>query len=222
MRDPSRSLKPTDRYPGYDVLAKRNGPSWNAKTRQVISRRLAITSEPRYFNADEFATVQALAELIVPQPADRPPVPVAALIDDRLHLGKSDGYRLPNMPRDGEAWKRGVAALDAEARAAHGRRFAELSKPLQTELIERMQRDELSDPAWGEMQPSQFWKRRLGRDVVMAYYAHPSAWSEIGWGGPASPRGYVRLDFNDRDPWEAAEAEGFDDDTARRINRGVR
>ena len=34
----------------------------------------------------------------------------------------------------------------------------------------------------------------------------PTAWSEIGWGGPASPRGYVRMDFDERDPWEAAEA----------------
>ena len=40
-----------------------------------------------------------------------------------------------------------------------------------------------------------------------AYYSHPHAWSEIGFGGPASPRGYVRMDFDRRDPWEAAEAE---------------
>jgi hypothetical protein len=43
-------------------------------------------------------------------------------------------------------------------------------------------------------------------DVINAYYAHPTAWSEIGFGGPASPRGYVRLDAGRRDPWEAAEA----------------
>ncbi|MGH6677602.1 MAG: gluconate 2-dehydrogenase subunit 3 family protein, partial [Bradyrhizobium sp.] len=36
-------------------------------------------------------------------------------------------------------------------------------------------------------------------------YAHPAAWSEIGFGGPASPRGYVRLGANRRDEWEAAE-----------------
>ena len=50
----------------------------------------------------------------------------------------------------------------------------------------------------------------------------PTAWSEIGWGGPASPRGYVRLDFNERDPWEAAEAGGGDEASVRRINRHVR
>jgi hypothetical protein len=41
--------------------------------------------------------------------------------------------------------------------------------------------------------------------VVGIYYAHPAAWSEIGFGGPASPRGYVRLGFDERDPWEAEE-----------------
>ena len=50
----------------------------------------------------------------------------------------------------------------------------------------------------------------MAHDIVRAYYAHPTAWSEIGWGGPASPRGYVRMDFDERDPWEAAEAKHGD------------
>jgi hypothetical protein len=40
-------------------------------------------------------------------------------------------------------------------------------------------------------------------EIVRAYYAHPAAWSEIGFGGPASPRGYVRLAAGRQDPWEA-------------------
>jgi hypothetical protein len=47
----------------------------------------------------------------------------------------------------------------------------------------------------------------LLRDIVEIYYAHPSAWSEIGFGGPASPRGYLRLGTNRRDSWEAEEGE---------------
>jgi hypothetical protein len=45
----------------------------------------------------------------------------------------------------------------------------------------------------------------LVKTVAGYYYSHPAAWSEVGFGGPASPRGYVRIGFNTRDPWEAKE-----------------
>lgn len=56
------------------------------------------------------------------------------------------------------------------------------------------------------MPPREFFQYRIVNDIVKSYYAHPTAWNEIGWGGPASPRGYVRLRADRRDPWEAAEA----------------
>src|SRR5436305_7462548 len=120
MHDTRKNSTGRGRYPGYDVLTKRTGPSWNEQTRRVIIRRLAIDSAPRFFTLSEFRTVGAIAGRVVPQPAARPPVPVAALIDDKLHRGVSDGYRLAGTPRDGEAWRLGLRALDAEAQAAYG------------------------------------------------------------------------------------------------------
>ena len=38
-----------------------------------------------------------------------------------------------------------------------------------------------------------FFEHRVIPDIMHAYYAHPVAWNEIGFGGPASPRGYVRM-----------------------------
>jgi hypothetical protein len=58
-------------------------------------------------------------------------------------------------------------------------------------------------------------------DIVSAYYAHPTAWNEIGFGGPASPRGYVRMGLDRRDPWEAVEAKPGEEETARRENTRV-
>ena len=58
-------------------------------------------------------------------------------------------------------------------------------------------------------------------DIVGAYYAHPVAWNEIGFGGPAAPRGYVRLDFDRRDPWEASEATPGREAVAWRENQRV-
>ena len=40
--------------------------------------------EPHFFTAEEFQTVTAIASRIVPQPAARPPIPVASLVDDKI------------------------------------------------------------------------------------------------------------------------------------------
>jgi hypothetical protein len=214
--------RPSTRFPGYDVLSKRQGPSWNDKTREVIAQRLSIGSEPKFFTSCEFLTVVAAANRIVPQPPTRAPIPVAALVDRKLHLTQSDGYRLPGTPRDGEAWRLGLKALDAESRAAFDAPFHILMEADQDLLLARMQRGELQNPAWTEMTSDVFFRMRLARDIVLAYYAHPTAWSEIGWGGPASPRGYVRMDYDERDPWEPAEVKDEDIKTARRKNNRVR
>ncbi len=46
---------------------------------------------------------------------------------------------------------------------------------------------------------------RLVTDACEAYYAHPWAWDEIGFGGPAYPRGYFRLENGEPEPWEVDE-----------------
>lgn len=210
-----------DRYPGYDVLAKRQTPSWNEQTRRVIDRRLAVPREPRFFSEHEFATLAAIAARIVPQPKDRPPIPVAALVDEKLVHDKQDGYRAAEMPRQREAWRRGLRALDAEARQAYGKEFRSLGPIDQDALLQRMQAGDTHDAAWEGMPPKTFFTQRLVRDVVLAYWSHPTAWSEMGWGGPAAPRGYVRMGYDERDPWEPAEAGREGEDVARRKNRRV-
>ncbi|MBV9785174.1 MAG: gluconate 2-dehydrogenase subunit 3 family protein [Acidisphaera sp.] len=211
----------SNRYPGYDVLAKRHTPSWNEQTRRVIDKRLAISGEPRFFTAQEYALVGAICARIVPQPSDRAPIPVAALLDEKLVLNALDGYRDARLPPLREAWRRGLRALDEAAREAHGVGFTRLDAAEQDALLKRAEEGKLEGPAWEGMPSKLFFEKRLLRDIVLAYYAHPTSWSEIGWGGPASPRGYVRMGFNRRDPWEAAEAHGDDDAKALRENRRV-
>jgi len=195
-----------DRFPGYDVLAKRHTPSWNAITRRVIDERLALPRDPRFFNEQEFQTLTAVCARIVPQPTTRAPIPLAAMVDDKLFRNRTDGYRRAGLPRQREAWKRGLHALDEEARSRCGARFHRLGAEEQDALLKQMQQGELTNSAWGDMPCKLFFSERLARDIASAYYAHPTAWNEIGFGGPASPRGYVRMQENRRDPWEAAEA----------------
>ena len=120
----------SDRYPGYDVLAKRNTPSWNDQTRRAIDARMAIHAGRARASSsdDEWPTVRAICERIVPQPPDRArPAPVAAMIDAKLMADDGDGYRDARMPPSA----RGVAARgprrSTRRRArAIGARFHEL------------------------------------------------------------------------------------------------
>jgi hypothetical protein len=114
-----------------------------------------------------------------------------------------------------------LAALDQEARDAHGAQFDELLPALQDELLHRMQRGELKGDSWGGMPCKLFFEHRVIPDITQAYYAHPVAWNEIGFGGPASPRGYVRMQLDRRDPWEAAEARPGEEISAQRKNERV-
>ena len=209
------------RYPGYDVLAKRDTPSWDAITRRVIEQRLATPAEPRFLTRSEFAIAQALCRRILPQP-DGELVPLGALLDAKLLADAGDGFREGDMPYMRDAWRRGLAAIDAEAEARHdGRGFAALDDDAQDDLLRAIERGERTVEAWGDMPPDRFFAKRVLVDVPGLFYGHPAAWSEIGFGGPANPRGYVRLGGERRDPWEAAEEEPGREPLALTENRHV-
>jgi Gluconate 2-dehydrogenase subunit 3 len=212
-----------DRYPGYDVLKKRNSLSWNQQTRTVVDKRLAVDPNGRrVFNEEEWQTLCALCDRIVPQTHVRPrPVPLAAMIDEKLFGASSDGYRYAELPPMREAWRRGLTALDAEAQAHYRRRFHELGAIEQDEILAAVQNGTVQATQWGDLPPKSFFTKRVLHDVVSAYYSHPTAWNEIGFGGPASPRGYVRMNFDRRDPWEASEARPGREARARRENARV-
>ena len=57
---------------------------------------------------------------------------------------------------------------------------------------------------WKRMPVERFWML-LVQDCADAYYSHPWAWDEIGFGGPAYPRGYMRLERGEAEPWESEE-----------------
>jgi len=214
----------SDRYPGYDVLAKRDSPSWNDQTRRVIDARLAIDPDRHaFFNDKEWATLRAVCARIIPEPEDRPrPAPLAAMLDEKLKSGSDDGYRDARLPRQDEAWRRGLEAIDAEAQARHGVEFEKLDAVRQDEILRDLHQDKPRSNAWGGISTRLFFQQRLLHDIVGAYYAQPAAWNEIGFGGPASPRGYVRLNYDRRDPWEASEARPGREGEARRENVRVR
>lgn len=190
-------------YGGYDVLGKSSTPSWNDVTRETVRRRLEDVPARQFLNPEEYAILEASCARIIPQPDREQPVPIAPWIDHKLHLNQHDGYRYEGMPPLRETWKRGLRGLDEEANLRFGAGFATLSDSHKDDVLSCLQSGDTDARAWQTLSAPRFFKNYLLTDCITVYYAHPNAWNEIGFGGPASPRGYVRLGFNIRDPWEA-------------------
>ncbi len=196
-------------YPRYDVLEKWNSPSWNDATRRVVRARMEEVPARRFFTEDEWNLLQAVVDRLVPQP-DRPsdPVPIVPWVDDKLHRNVGDGYRYADMPPMREAWRRGLDGIAREARRRHGADFGALDAERQDDVLRAIDQGDVSGEPWDAMPAHRFFKHLLLTTVVLVYYAHPAAWSEAGFGGPAGPRGYVRLEADRRDPWEAERGDG--------------
>lgn len=161
-------------------------------------REEGITGEPRHFASEAFATFVALIERLKPL-IERPTAREIALqIDARLAERRSDGWRYDTMPPDGEAYVIGVLALEAEARAAGGRAFAEMDDP--DALIRALQKGE-TRLQWG-VPPKRFLEDLLA-EVVSHAYAQPEAQDAIGYDGYADAKGWSHIGIGDaREPWE--------------------
>jgi hypothetical protein len=192
-------------YRGYDVLDKWHGESFDDTTRRVLGERLANVPPRRFFSEQEWLVLEAVVARVLPQPDRARPVPVTAWIDAQLHDGVQEGFRYAHMPPQREAWRRGVAGIDAEARFRHDRGFAGLGATEADALLDALEQGWANSSLWQGMDAQWFFVTVLVKTIAGFYYSHPAAWSEIGFGGPASPRGYVRLGFDQRDPWEARE-----------------
>lgn len=194
-------------YPGYDVLDKWDSPSWDNATRRVVADRLANVPPRRFLTEAEYGLLREIIDTILPQPerVERERIPVEAFIDEMLHANRSSGTRYADAPPMRETWRRGLAAIEHEAERRHERSFAALEKEQRHALLDRIDEGDVDEAIWTGLHPRRFFRHVLLKESVKIYYAHPHAWSEIGFGGPAAPRGYVRLGPDERDPWEAEE-----------------
>lgn len=194
-------------YPTYDVLDKWDSPSWNDQTREAIAKRLDEVPPRRFLSKEQWALLEAIVARLMPQPDRDEPVPIVPWIDDMLHNNQGPGYRYANMPPMREAWRKGLDAIASEALDRHGKSFENLDEKEQDELLADVQHGRVESRYWDDLPAGGFFLHHLLKETVGIYYSHPYAWSEIGFGGPASPRGYARLGFDERDPWEAKEVE---------------
>ena len=181
-----------ERFPGFDALAQQR--HWDPVTTGVVLDRVSNVRDFRYFTPDEQAIATGLCDRQLGQGGDDR-IPIAAMIDARLAEAQTDGWRYADMPEDGQAWRDTLAALRADG-------FAEATEKEQDALIQGVQ-DAEGD--WHGMPAARVWSLWT-RYACTAFYAHPDVWSELGFPGPAYPRGYKNAGVDRREPFEVRDA----------------
>jgi len=216
-----RAITPQNkgRFPGFDVLDQVD--AWDDVTAGVMLRRLAPPGALAFFTPQEVGIAGPLLDLLLAQDGE-PRVPVLALIDERLAVGETDGWHYDDLPEDSQAWRETLAALDADARAKHHRGFAELIPREQAGLVQAVQDLAGDGKKWHAWPASRVWSLWT-RFACTAFYSHPWAWNEIGFPGPAYPRGYLNPGVDSRDKWEVADQHSTDPVTfSERVERARR
>jgi hypothetical protein len=194
--------RPPPRRVEYDVLAKWRTLSFDDVTRAVIEPRLHAPPPRRFLAPEPFQVLEAACARLLATRLGEPPI--AHWIDADLFEGRDDeGFRHPDMPWAREAWGLGLNGLGLEARHRHGGGFAALDGPRQDDVLHAVQHGRVQPRHFEGVDARRFFIDVLLKTAVGHYYSQPQAWSEIGFGGPASPRGYVRIGLDRRDPWEA-------------------
>lgn len=193
-------------YPGYDILSQQK--FWDQATRDLVVMRLEQPPSIRYFSPAQAQFWRAVFEHLIPQ-HDRAPdrrIPLIEPLDERLYQNRGVGYRYEDMPEDREVYRLGEQAINEEARGRFAGGFVDLPHHQQDLVIQAIHdgKPKAARAVWNQMSVGRFWQL-LMQDAIEAYYSHPWSWDEIGFGGPAYPRAYTRLERGEPEPWEVEE-----------------
>jgi len=203
---------PGDRFPGFDVLDQAG--SWDPVTAGVVLSRIGRLPDIRFFTPAEEATATALCDRLLGQDGE-PKVAVVPQIDARLAERQTDGWHYADMPEDGQAWRSSLLFLDEDSQDLCSCDFAQAALEDQRAIIQAVQ--DLGPKEWHGLNAAHVWSLWT-RYACTAFYAHPSAWNEIGFPGPAYPRGYKNAGVDAREPYEVADAHPADDPVSRKEN----
>jgi pimeloyl-ACP methyl ester carboxylesterase len=175
------------------------------QTRAVMTARMApVVATASAFTAEQLGTLRVLVECVLPQPG----FDLVARLVRLLEQGAGDGWRFADLPADSEAWRTGLASLDAAAEREHGVEFLALSAAMQRELLLAAQHGELgargllgslgigSARTLFNAQQMQRWFEDARATLARLYTADPRTMDRIGFHGFADDAGFTRIQLH--------------------------
>lgn len=188
-------------YPDYDVLASID--EWDAHTKELVLKRLGPFPEKRFLEQDELSKLRLIIRHMVYDDRDDIIDWILYYIDRRLDSGIGESHREPTEPPEQVLIREGLKALDKLSLKLYNKNFIDADVKEQYEMLALLQLKKAADiPEWTTIPQKALFQKLLDL-IISSYYSHPKIWSEMGYGGPAYPRGYYRIELSFIDPWEA-------------------
>ena len=175
------------------------------QTKKVFEERLntPVVSEPSFFTKEEFVTLQAVADRMLPQPEDRQQkIDIAGILDSNFAKQKpGNGWRYDTMPPDEEAMKRGLQAIEASAQSRYSKGFQALLESEQDELLLAIHKGNMKEKEWNGLPADKLFEE-LFSSLVEIYYSHPVGRDEIGDVSYADTKGWNQITLHNREDRE--------------------
>lgn len=192
-------------YPHYDVMHE--AEAWDGHTRDVVRKRLSPNENYSFLDNQEANTLARIVATLVDDERSEIIAYILNHIDRRLKSKIGESERKVGIPAEVDLIRNGLALIDDVAKNSDGQEFASLPLQRRQTILGELERQQLPIPWSNKGFPQKELFTKLLRLAVESYYSHPAVWSEIGHGGPAYPRGYVRTEPGLADPWEAQAEE---------------
>ncbi len=189
------------RYPGYDILNEKE--HWDEHTWEIVLKRLGPFPKYKFLNDNEAKMIFTIAQHIVYDNRNEILDFVLYHIDSTLTSPIGEDQRKVGTPEQKVLVREGLKAIDKLAKKQYGARFLETDVQQQLSILAAVQKGKAVPMDEWQTIPQKELFKKLATQITSAYYSHPTVWSEIGYGGPAYPRGYVRVERGLTDPWEA-------------------
>ncbi|GIQ68549.1 gluconate 2-dehydrogenase subunit 3 family protein [Xylanibacillus composti] len=187
-------------YPFYNVMDEQE--AWDPHTRGIVRGRLEETASMQFLEVDEQHLLRSVCRVLLDETRSEIIAFVVAHMDQALASPIGESQRKAGLfPRKRlirEGLKRirlsslfhDFAAMDTQELTVLQQLLSQLNEG-RAEPVE----------VWESFDQQAFFHTALSM-AADGYYSHPDIWSEIGYGGPAYPRGYVRANLGQTDPWE--------------------
>lgn len=191
----------TTQYPAFNVLDQKE--AWDDHTQQIVTSRIEAIAAFQFLTEQEVEILRRVCSLLVDDSSPDALAFVIAYIDQTLCSSPGEGQRKAGVPAEPDLIRQGLSAINQTAQHKYSATFSRLNGSQQKQMIQ--------DISAGKAEPARAWRGipqkdlfdKLMRLTVESYCSYPRIWSEIGYAGPAYPRGYVRTQLGQLDPWEA-------------------